>query len=221
MSAPAAPPPVGFVRLGEVPYREALDLQLRLLDEVADGRRGDTVLLLTHPHVYTTGRGGPGEDLRVPEEELARQGIAVERTTRGGRTTYHGPGQVVAYPILRLRRPDLHLLVRTLEGALVEACASLGVAARTLPGLTGAWAGEGKIASVGVAVRRWVTWHGVALNACPDLSRFDAIHPCGLVGRRATSLSAEAGRPVPVEEARDALEAALARRLPLSPGGEA
>jgi lipoate-protein ligase B len=105
----------------------------------------------------------------------------------------------------------------------VEACASLGVAAATLPGLTGAWAGGRKIASLGVAVRRWVTWHGVALNACPDLSRFDAIHPCGLVGRKATSLSAEAGRPVSMEEARGAVEEACLRHLPAvtGPGGTA
>jgi lipoate-protein ligase B len=221
MAGSVAAPSIGFLRLGEVPYREAVDLQLRLLEERADGLRDDTVLLLTHPHVYTTGRSGAGANLLVPEADLAREGISVERTGRGGHITYHGPGQLVAYPILKLSRPDLHLLVRTLERILVEACAAAGVAARAVPGLTGAWAGERKIASIGVGVRRWVTWHGFALNVSTDLSRFDAIHPCGLVGRKATSLSAEARRPVSMEEARAAVEEACLRHLPsvTAPGG--
>jgi lipoate-protein ligase B len=211
---PLPHPTIAFERLGEVPYREALDLQRSLVDRRAEGRCGDTVLLLSHPHVYTTGRCGDGANLLVPEEELAREGILLERTGRGGDITYHGPGQLVAYPVVKLPRPDLHLFVRTLEAILVEACAALGVAARAVPGLTGAWSGERKIASIGVGVRRWVTWHGFALNVSTDLSRFDAIHLCGLKGRKATSLSVEAGRPVTMEAAAEAVESAFLRHLP-------
>ena len=201
------------VWLGEVAYREALDLQLSYLDRRADGRIPDTLLLLTHPHVYTLGRAGDEANLLAPREALEREGIAVERVGRGGDVTYHGPGQLVGYPIVRMEKPDVHKFVRSIEAALIDALRAFRVEARRIEGLTGVWAGERKIASIGVGIRKWVTYHGFALNVTTDLSYFRRIHLCGLKGREATSVAEVRGEAQPMGVVREEVAAACIRRL--------
>ena len=190
------------VSLGLVPYIEAWDVQLRMHREVAEGGRPDTLLLVEHPHVYTLGRRGQEEDILIGAEELARLGVEVHHTDRGGEVTYHGPGQLVGYPILNLRRWGGGPLryVRALERTLIETLADFGVSAESEGRPTGVWVEDRKIAAIGVKVSRRVTTHGFALNVCPDLSYFDHIVPCGMPGSRVTSLSAEMGRTVGVDE---------------------
>ncbi|MCL5966861.1 MAG: lipoyl(octanoyl) transferase LipB [Deltaproteobacteria bacterium] len=199
--------------LGELEYRRALALQLEHVERRAEGGIPDTLLLLTHPHVYTLGRNGDEANLLVSAECLAAEGIPVERVSRGGDITYHGPGQLVGYAIVHLTRPDVHKFVRALEAALIEALGRLGVPARAIPGLTGVWVGEKKIASIGVGVRRWVTYHGFALNVNTDLSYFRRIHLCGLKGKEPTSVSELLGREVPMEPVRDAVSEACVHHL--------
>jgi len=201
------------VWLGCVEYGRALDLQLSCLEQRAENRIPDTLLLLTHPHVYTFGRVGNPANLLVSREALAREGISVERVGRGGDVTYHGPGQLVGYPIVHLARPDVHRFVRSIEEALIEALARMDVEAGRIDGLTGVWVGERKIASIGVGVKRWVTYHGFALNVSTDLSYFDRIHLCGLNGRKATSIREETGADVPFEQVRETVSVACAKHL--------
>lgn len=201
------------VWLGCVEYGRALDLQLSYVDRRARGETKDTLLLLTHPHVYTFGRNGDQANLLMPEEALRKEGISVERVGRGGDVTYHGPGQLVGYPIVHLVHPDLHRFVRCLEAALIEALQAFGVPSGRIEGLTGVWAGGKKIASIGVGVRRWVTYHGFALNVATDLSYFRRIHLCGLKGREATSIAEVTGRIVPMEDVRDRVAGACGRHL--------
>ena len=202
-----------IVWLGEVGYREALDLQLAYLDRRAARRIRDTLLLLTHPHVYTLGRAGDEGNLLVPRESLAAEGIPVERVGRGGDITYHGPGQLVGYPIVRMEKPDVHKFVRSIEAALIDAVRAFGVESRRIEGLTGVWAGERKIASIGIGVRKWVTYHGFALNVTTDLSWFRRIHLCGLQGREATSIAEETGSVPAMEAVREAVAGACGRHL--------
>jgi lipoyl(octanoyl) transferase len=171
------------------------------------------LLLLTHPHVYTFGRTGRQSNLLVAEEDLLREGIPVERVARGGDVTYHGPGQLVGYPIVLLARPDVHRFVRSLESALIEALVVFGVSSRRIEGMTGVWVGEKKIASIGVGVKRWITYHGFALNVTTDLSYFGRIHPCGLKGCEATSLAEVTGKVVPMEEVCDRVAESCGRHL--------
>ncbi len=201
------------VWLGHVPYERALELQIDYLERRARREIPDTLLLLTHPHVYTFGRAGDPKNLLVSPESLAQEGIPVARVGRGGDVTYHGPGQLVGYPIVRLEKPDVHRYVRAVEAALIDALDAFGVPARRIEGLTGVWTGEKKIASIGVGVRRWVTYHGFALNVCTDLSYFRRIHLCGLVGRQATSISEAVGREVPVDAVRGAVADACGRHI--------
>jgi lipoate-protein ligase B len=198
---------------GCVEYRRALELQLFRVDCRARGETPDTLLLLTHPHVYTFGRTGQLANLLVAEEDLLREGIPVERVARGGDVTYHGPGQLVGYPIVLLARPDVHRFVRCLESALIEALAVFGVPSRRIEGMTGVWVGEKKIASIGVGVKRWITYHGFALNVTTDLSYFRRIHPCGLRGREATSLAEITGKVVPMDEVRERVAESCGRHL--------
>ena len=201
------------VWLGEVGYREALDLQLAYLDRRVTRRIRDTLLLLTHPHVYTLGRAGDEANLLVSKESLASEGVPVERVGRGGDITYHGPGQLVGYPIVLMERPDVHKFVRSIEAALIDAVRAFGVESRRIEGLTGVWAGERKIASIGVGIRKWVTYHGFALNVTTDLSWFRRIHLCGLKGREATSIAEETGSAPAMEAVREAVAAACNRHL--------
>jgi len=174
--------------LGRVPYGEALELQRRLaLDRIAGRLARDRLLLLEHPPVVTVGRAAQAGHV------IRSDGIDVFEVERGGDVTYHGPGQLVGYPILDLTgyRQDLHWYLRTLEQALIDGLASLGVSANRNPGFTGVWTRQRKIASIGVHVKQWVTWHGFALNVSTDLQAFDRIVPCGIAGVEMTSVARE------------------------------
>jgi lipoyl(octanoyl) transferase len=175
---------------GQVPYPDALAWQERLLAHRMAGG-SDVLLLLEHPPVYTLGRGADPQFLG----KAAGGDVPVFRVHRGGQVTWHGPGQLVGYPILGLRdhRPDVRWYLRTLETVLIAALADLGIAAVRRDGFTGVWVGERKIASIGVGLRRWVSWHGFALNVGRDLGGFDAITPCGIAGVRMTSVAREGG----------------------------
>jgi lipoyl(octanoyl) transferase len=179
-----------IARCGRVPYDVALAWQEALVARRLDGGP-DALLVLEHPPVYTLGRGADARFLGV----AADGDVPVVRVGRGGQVTYHGPGQLVGYPILGLRdlRPDVRWYVRGLEEVLIDALADLGIAAVRRPGLTGVWVGPRKIGSIGVAIRRWVTWHGFALNVAPDVSGFAAITPCGIDGVVMTSVAREGG----------------------------
>ena len=183
------------VRCGIVPYEEAREAQLRLQGARQREQIADVLLLLEHPPVYTRGRRSSADELPMGVEWYERQGIEVRDTDRGGRVTYHGPGQLVAYPIVSLRPygDDVHEYVRKLERVMIEALAEHGVAAGPIEGLTGVWAGERKIGSIGVHVSRGVTTHGLAVNVDNDLQPFEWIVPCGIEGCRVTSLSRELG----------------------------
>jgi lipoyl(octanoyl) transferase len=174
-------------RLGRTRYADAHALQQELVAERIDGRVGDLLLLTEHEPVITTGRGTPLEEQRL----LGASGIPVVEVERGGEATYHGPGQLVAYPILALppERRDLHRYLRDLEEAVIGVLAEFELEGTRRPGLTGVWLGERKVCSIGVAVRRWVTWHGLALNLHTDLEPFRRFHPCGLAPSVMTRLA--------------------------------
>jgi lipoyl(octanoyl) transferase len=181
--------------LGLVSYGEALDLQRRLAQERIAGTIPDTLLLLEHPPVVTLGRGWKSSSLPVEPDALRARGIEVHEIERGGDVTYHGPGQLVGYPIFDLQqhRPDLHWYLRQLEAALIAALEDLGIPAERNAGYTGVWTAGRKIASIGIHVRQWVTWHGFALNVTTDLSAFDLIVPCGIQDVVMTSVVKQLG----------------------------
>ena len=190
-------------RLGLVPYGEALALQAELVRRRRAGEIPDQLLLLEHPHVITLGTGADPSHVLLDDAERTLVGIEQFETGRGGDVTYHGPGQLVGYPILDLKpdRCDLHRYVRDLEEVLIRALAELGVEARRENGLTGVWTDAGKIAAIGVRVSSgWITSHGFAFNIHNDLSFFDAIVPCGLRGRCVASLT-QLVSPVPSMDA--------------------
>jgi lipoyl(octanoyl) transferase len=212
--------PIDARWLGRVAYRDAWDLQKRLAAARAEGRIADQLLLLEHPAVLTLGRGADESHVLATPDELARRGIEVLRVERGGEVTYHGPGQLVAYPIVRLADRELLLrpFVRALEAALAETCASLGIEAGRRDGHPGCWVdpdGEAprKIGALGIRIERGTSYHGVALNVAPDLHDFDLIDPCGTPGLVSTSIAAEGGRRTQVAEAAAAFAPALARHL--------
>jgi lipoyl(octanoyl) transferase len=202
--------------LGPTPYAEGLRLQEALVSARAEGRTGDWLLFPDHPPVLTIGRGATPGSLIADPEMLRSRGIELFEVARGGDITWHGPGQVVGYAICDLTRRgrDLHEFLRALEAALIETLAGFGIEGRRVAGRTGVWVGGEKIASIGVAVRRWVSYHGFALNAAPDLSFFDLIHPCGLHGVRMTSVAALLGERAPsLAEIREAAARGVAARL--------
>jgi lipoyl(octanoyl) transferase len=199
--------------LGHVEYQAAVDLQAALVEDRRAGRIGDTLLLLEHPPVITLGvktRHG-AKHIIASEEELARQGVTVHETGRGGDVTYHGPGQLVGYPIFDLKpdRCDVHRYVRDLEEALIVALGEFGIKGGRVKGLSGVWVGpagkERKIAAIGVRISRWITSHGFALNVATDLRHFQLIVPCGIADRGVTSVEGELGRGVPIPEIEDAV----------------
>ncbi len=232
-----------LIELGRMDYAAALGEQQRVHAAVLAGEAPPTVLFVEHDPVITIGRHpGAAEHLLADQQQLARQGVTVHRTDRGGDITYHGPGQMVAYPIIRLN--DLGLNVRryvwTLEQAMIETLGAFGIAGRRDPCAIGVWvggaddragtdpsahrcgSGGAKLAAIGVRVRRWVTMHGLALNVTTNLDHFKLIVPCGLADRPVTSMAQWLGeRCPPIGEVKRALTAALARHLdrPLEPGG--
>ncbi|HEX2193741.1 MAG TPA: lipoyl(octanoyl) transferase LipB [Candidatus Limnocylindria bacterium] len=210
-------------RLGTVPYLPTWELQDELAQQRRERRIGDRLLLLEHFPVYTIGRGGDEANLLATPQRLRELGADFVRIDRGGDITFHGPGQLVAYPIVELRDPlDLRRYVRALEAAIIETASRLGVAAQRVDGLTGVWVeGRRKLAAIGVRVRRGVTTHGLALNVNTDLRWFDEMIPCGIRDKEVTSLSREAGRTVAMDHVEDALASTLARHFGLRLAGGA
>lgn len=203
-------------RLGRVPYQEAWDLQRALVPEIAAGCAPESLLLLEHPHTITIGRGGGQDHLLASPEEIERRGAVVVQTDRGGDITYHGPGQVVGYPLLDLRRRtggDIHLYLRLLEEALIGALGEYGLRGEREPAYTGVWCGGAKVAAIGVRISRGITMHGFALNVSPDLSYFDLIVPCGIPDRAVTSMERLLGCRVSMPGVVDAVERHFTRVL--------
>ncbi len=209
------------VRLGLVPYEEGVRMQRALEAARGAGEIADTVLILEHPPVYTQGRRSSPQELPMGEDWYRMQGIEIVRTDRGGQLTYHGPGQLVAYPIMDLRAlpnpDDVHAFVRAMEGAMIAALGDFGVEAGLIEGLTGVWVGDDpppagdarKIGSIGIHVRRGITTHGLAVNVANDLQPFEWVVPCGIEACRMTSLTRELGAEQDVGEFATALVARL------------
>jgi lipoyl(octanoyl) transferase len=188
--------------LGMVSYSEALALQERALDELRSGRSPEKLFLLEHPHVFTLGRAANAANILLNQQQLQARSIEVHHTGRGGDVTYHGPGQLVGYPIIDLKpdRCDVHRYVRDIEEVIIRAIADFGIIGTRVAGLTGVWIGEEKIAAIGVRIARWITSHGFALNVNTDLSYFRMIIPCGIADKGVTSISRILGRNVDMRE---------------------
>lgn len=199
-----------LVYLGMIPYDEAVDRQTAALSARAEGRIPDVLFLLEHPPVITLGRSADPAHLLEGPAALRRRGIDVREASRGGDVTLHAPGQLVGYPIVELRQrgQDVHRYLRELEEVLIRALAGWGIAAGRVAGATGVWVGDDKVAAIGVGVKRWVTCHGFALNVSTDLSLFETIVPCGLIGKGVTSAARLLGRDVAMEEAVNRVTAA-------------
>jgi lipoyl(octanoyl) transferase len=208
---------VDVKRLGLIGYERALELQRELVDRRKRGEIADQLLLLEHPDVITLGVRTRNDRTHVLETEasLAQKGIELFESGRGGDVTYHGPGQLVGYPILDLNpdRRDVHRYVRDLEETLIQAVGTFGIRAARVPGLTGIWVdtpgGQSKLAAIGVRISRWVTSHGFALNVNTNLSRFDLIVPCGITDKGVTSMERLLGRQSSMDEVADAVEEAF------------
>jgi len=200
-------------RLGVVPYGDALELQRELVAERRAGKVPDTLLLLQHPHVLTLGvhKNTGGSHVLATPERLAALGVEIFETGRGGDVTYHGPGQIVGYPIIDLRpdRCDVHRYVRDLEEVMIRVAGEYGVEAGRVKGLTGTWVRDEKLGAIGVRISRWITSHGFAFNVSTDLTYFNLIVPCGISDRGVTSLSRILGRPLALPE----VEAAFVRQF--------
>lgn len=196
-------------RLGRVRYAEALELQERLQRARIRGRVGDTLLLLEHPPVVTLGRGANEQNILLSRALLAARGFDVAEIGRGGDVTYHGPGQLVGYPILDLSpdRKDVRRYVTDLEELMIRLAAEYGLEAGRVPKLNGTWIGDRKIGAIGVRISRWVTMHGFAFNVTTDLDHFGVIVPCGITDRGVTSLRRELDRDVAMDEVMPKLEA--------------
>ncbi len=188
--------------LARVPYQSGLDLQSALVTRRQAGTVDDTLLLLEHPPVITLGRSAARDNVHLSPAVLEEKGVELFQTGRGGDVTFHGPGQVVGYPVMDLNpdRRDVHRYIRDLEDVLMRTAADYDVEATRVQGLTGIWVGMDKLAAIGVRISRWVTSHGFAFNVETDLSWFDLIVPCGIHGRGVTSLARLLDRPVPCEE---------------------
>lgn len=203
--------PLALQRSGLVEYEEALAIQRTIHGEVASGKRANTLILLEHPSVYTAGK-------RTLDEERPGNGAKVLDVDRGGKITWHGPGQLVGYPIVKLRNPhELVGFVREIEGGLIKVCAEFGINGVRVDGRSGVWivdeSGERKIAAIGIRVASGTSMHGFALNVNPDLSAFDAIVPCGISDAAVTSLEKELGRSVTLEEVTPVVEKFLYEAL--------
>jgi len=201
--------PLEVRRLGIVPYADALAMQRALVEERKAGRVPDLLLLLQHPPVITLGVRGDGgrANIVATRDRLAELGIDVFETGRGGDVTYHGPGQIVGYPIIDLKpdRCDVHVYVRDVEEVMIRVCADYGLSAGRIAGLTGTWIGAEKIGAIGIRISRWVTSHGFAFNVSTNLDHFKLIVPCGIADRGVTSLEHALGRTIPVPDVEDAL----------------
>jgi lipoyl(octanoyl) transferase len=207
---------VRLLDLGIRPYREVWELQHRVHEAVRDGRETDTWIVVEHTPVVTLGRQAKHENVFFSAEELARRGVDLVSIERGGDVTYHGPGQLVVYPIRRLERfREVVPLVRTLEAAVINVCARFGVRGERWSGHAGVWVGRNQVCAIGLAVQAMVSLHGIALNVCNELDYDRIINPCGLTDRGITSLSAETGRTIGIEEAKRILLEEMARTFNL------
>ena len=209
-AAPNAPV-IALTHAGLVEYEQALALQRKFHQEIVAGSRPNSLILLEHPSVYTAGK-------RTQDFEKPTDGTPVIEVDRGGRITWHGPGQLVGYPIIKLAKPtELVGFVRTLEGALIELCLEFGIKAERVDGRSGVWVvdvkGARKIAAIGIRVASGVTMHGFALNVCPDLSPFSQIVPCGIDDAAVTSMSLELAREISIDEVGPVLEKYLYQAL--------
>ena len=209
-------PTCRYCWLGTVEYLHARELQDNLVNRVHDGKSPNTLLLLEHPHVYTRGRLSRDEHLLTPNDELHALGVPIHETDRGGQITYHGPGQLVGYPIINLRQLGIGPLqyVRALEQVIIDTLSDFDIPAHTEPGLTGVWTTGGKIAAIGIKISRGIAFHGFAINVTTDLSYYRHIIPCGITDRPVTSMQAELGIGVDIA----AVHQALAREFGLAMG---
>jgi lipoyl(octanoyl) transferase len=191
--------------LGHVAYQPCADIQLRILNEVVAGTRPSTLIFVEHDPVLTLGANFHPENLLLKPEEYEANGIQVVRTDRGGDVTYHGPGQLVIYPIFNvaLLGKDLHKWLRDLEETMLSTLDSFGLQGQRFPPHTGAWVGDNKIAAIGIKVRQWVSMHGIALNCNNDLAPFETIVPCGIASHGVTSLTNELGRTISIQEPKE------------------
>lgn len=214
MESPASPRVLDVRPLGRLSYEEGLALQAALVERRRAGEIPDQLLLLEHPHVITLGVKTRHDRSHVlaSDDELVRRGVTVHESGRGGDVTYHGPGQLVGYPILDLKpdRCDVHRYVRDVEEALIAAVAAFGLTAGRVAGHTGVWVGNEKLAAIGVRISRWITSHGFALNVSTDLSYFGLIVPCGISDRGVTSLERLLGRSLDMDEVRPVVARAFA-----------
>jgi lipoyl(octanoyl) transferase len=214
--------PLQVRRLGLVPYADGLELQRALVEDRRANRIPDTLLLLQHPHVVTVGVKKDGRaHIVASHEQLSTLGVDVVETGRGGDVTYHGPGQVVGYPIIDLNpdRRDVHRYVRDLEEVMIRVCADYGLAASRVPGFSGTWIDNAKIGAIGVRISRWITSHGFAFNVTTDVNYFGLIVPCGIADKGVTSLAARLGRAPDIADVEDRLVAHFATvfgRAPIS-----
>lgn len=225
MSTSSSVSPLHLVDWGRTSYDDACSRQAELVARRIAGGIGDTLVFTEHDPVYTIGlRSGAEQHLIWDEARRKREGIEVARTNRGGDITYHGPGQIVGYPIVSLNnRRDLHAYLRLLEQVMINTVGSLGLVAARREGLTGIWLGERKVAAIGVAVRRWVAYHGFALNVNAQLAHFEGIVPCGIAARQGTvtSLEAQLGASLDLAEVKSLLGTEFQRLFPLFiAGGE-
>jgi lipoyl(octanoyl) transferase len=205
--------------LGRTRYSETWELQRKLVELRTEDRIDDVLLFTEHEHVYTIGKGGDENHLLASEQELSTDGVEVFRIDRGGDITYHGPGQVVGYPILDLNGYflDIHRYLRSLEEVMIQSLGQFGIRAGREEGMTGVWAGGEKIAAIGVKVSRWRTMHGFALNVNTDLTRFGRIIPCGIFHKGVTSMEKMLGREIPLQEVEDSLTASFSRVFGCAP----
>ncbi len=203
---------LAITNIGRTRYRDAWDLQKKIFDLRHYGLITDVLLYTEHEHVYTIGKGGDDNHLLASDQELRQGGVEVFRIDRGGDITYHGPGQVVGYPILALNDyfADIHRYLRSLEEVIILTLDEFGVEAGREEGMTGVWVKGEKIAAIGVKVSRWVTMHGFALNVNTDLSKFDRIIPCGIFHKGVTSMQRVLGREIPLGELHDRLTESFA-----------
>ncbi len=203
---------LNIVKLGITDYNQAHELQKRLMREHIEGRGTNTLLLLQHNPVITIGRSGGKNNILVSEAALAKAGIQVCEIERGGDVTYHGPGQLTGYPIIDLRgfKKDAHWYLRQLEEVVIRVLAEYGIVGERVDDYTGVWVGNEKIAAIGVAIRRWITYHGFAFNVHPDLSHFGMITPCGITDKGITSLEKLLGCKTDMEEVTDRTVSAFA-----------
>ncbi len=203
---------LNIIKLGIVDYMPAYHLQERLVQEHMQDKGSDSLLLLQHNPVITIGRSGDKNNILVSESALAAAGISTCEIDRGGDVTYHGPGQLTGYPIINLRhfKKDVHWYLRQLEEIIIKVLAEYSIVGERMEGYTGVWVGNEKVAAIGVAIRRWITYHGFALNVHPDMSHFQLITPCGITDKGVTSLEKLLGHRVDMDGVLDKAASAFA-----------